>query len=70
MLVMNNTNFSFNANSTNNDGTILATMSANYWGQGVNFSLNIDNLANDDPVIMTDFAVFKESVMQTIGNMI
>ena len=74
MLRMVNSNVNFNGSSSI-DEIVIASMNANYAGDGVNvyFNLNINDIAaymvNADAVD-ADFAEFKANVFDTIGTML
>jgi hypothetical protein len=74
MLRMENSNVNFNGSSSVEEN-VIASMSANYSGDGSNvyFSFGINNindyLANAE-VVDADFIAFKESVLETIGTML
>lgn len=64
MLVMHDTNFTFNATSQDEAGHPFASMSASYSGGSVYFNLTVDH---NDPAVDQDFADFKESVFTSVG---
>lgn len=74
MLRMENSNVNFNGSSSVNE-VVIASMNANYTGDGANvyFNLNINDIAaymvNAD-VVDADFAEFKTNVFDTIGTML
>lgn len=74
MLRMENSNVNFNGSSSVED-VIVASMSANYAGDGVNvyFSFSVNNinayLANTE-VVDADFIAFKNSVFETLNTML
>ena len=74
MLRMENSNVNFNGTSSI-DEVVIASMNANYVGDGVNvyFSLNVNDIAaymaNADAVD-ADFAEFKTNVFDTISTML
>lgn len=74
MLRMENSNVNFNGASTIEE-TVIASMSANYSGDGVNvyfsFSVNdIDAYLANQEAVDADFAAFKTNVFATLETMI
>ena len=66
MLVMQETNISFNGVSQDESGIQNAQMSANYSGDNVYFSLTV---VKNTKEVDVDFAEFKEKVLTSVASM-
>lgn len=64
MLIMNDTNMTFNAMSQDSDQVTIASMNASYsGGNSLYFAINLDNMNADLDSVKTDFGNFIDRVV-------